>query len=247
MRREEINLRIAVCDDEEAALTIVYGALEGVLAAYGKKSTIERFKDVDLLKMALNEQSYDLIFLDIEMPKMNGIELAKAIKERDNSARIVFVSNRQDLVFEALHIHPDGFIRKNHFIEDLTKLMPHLIQSLGKTEQQTIVIEDGQQLLRLNVMEITYIEGQGKKQLIHLSTADEPIEVRQSMKSFEERLNQYGFLRIHKGYLVNYHMIFEIGSEEVKLNDGEVLLISRRRLKEVQSAYLGLVHGEVNR
>ncbi|MBR0409357.1 MAG: LytTR family transcriptional regulator [Clostridia bacterium] len=91
---------------------------------------------------------------------------------------------------------------------------------------------------------LQYIEGSGKIQLAHIVGKEQPTELHKSMQELEEELTPQGFLRIHKGYLLNYRFIRRIGDNEVSLTSGELLPISRRKYQEIRDAYMELMQND---
>ena len=90
---------------------------------------------------------------------------------------------------------------------------------------------------------ILYIEGEGKIQNLHIVNQKDPVQLRRSMQELEEVLDPQGFLRIHKGYLVNYKYIRRLEDTEAVLTNGERIPLSRRRVQEIRNRYLELMRG----
>ena len=100
-------------------------------------------------------------------------------------------------------------------------------------------------LLSLKREQIRYIEGSRNYQLLHLTDRSAPLEVKMTMEKLEALTQPHGFIRIHKGYLVNYRYIQRIHATQVTLDDGVVLPIGRSKMGEVKSHYLALLGGPV--
>ena len=109
---------------------------------------------------------------------------------------------------------------------------------------KTLVVEDHDQMTYIAIDTLLYIESVGKKQLAHIVGKPQPLELRKQMQQLEDELTPYGFLRVHKGYLVNYRFIRKISDNEVSLTNGEALAVSRRRLGEIREAYMELMQNE---
>ena len=111
-------------------------------------------------------------------------------------------------------------------------------------EGQVISVQTRTGVITLSPSEIIYVEGSGKKQVFHLSDARPPLEVRGTMEKIEQALGEKGFLRIHKGYIVNYRYMRVIDGRDVALRTGERLPISRTKLQEVKRLYARLLQGD---
>ena len=232
---------IAICDDEEAALTILSSSLQGAFRAHNVEASIDTYTRPRVMLAQMKNVSYDLLFLDIEMPGLSGIDVAKQLRHEGNLVDIIFISNREDLVFDALRVNPRGFIRKTRFIQDVSSVIDtYFAYRSDKTQEKVLIIRQRDQVLHLSLEKLKYIEGSGKKQLAVTVDRDEPIEMTKSMQELEEELQDSGFLRIHKGYLVNFSAIDRFNGDELMLTNGTGIPISRSKAREVKEKYLQL-------
>lgn len=110
---------LAICDDEADILGVVSGAIANTFKKYEIEATTEIFKRTKELEARMQEQSFELLFLDIDMPGMDGITFAGKLREKNKQTDVIFISNREDKVFDALRVNPAGFIRKRRFLEDV--------------------------------------------------------------------------------------------------------------------------------
>ncbi|MGN0794950.1 MAG: LytR/AlgR family response regulator transcription factor [Aristaeellaceae bacterium] len=235
---------IAICDDEKAALSVLGGSLVNAFRQHGVEATVEMFVSAQSLLRRMRECTFDLLFLDIEMPGMDGLTLTRQLRKEGNLIDIIFISNREDLVFDALRYNAKGFIRKSRFIQDVPSVIDAYFAARQDTKSQVLIVQSREQVLYVPIDKLTYIEGSGKVQLAHVVDRKEPIELRKQMQQLEDELKPYGFLRIHKGFLVNYRFIRRINAKEVVLTSEELLPISRRKEQETRDAYLELMQGE---
>lgn len=240
-----IRWNVAICDDEKAALGILSGALVNAFRDYGVDAVVETFaRPVELLKR-MKTCTFDLLFLDIEMPGMNGLDLTDRLRKEGKLLDIIFISNREDLIFDALRYNPKGFIRKSRFLQDVDGVLKtYFTYRKEETNGRSLVVEDREQVLYIAINTLIYIESVGKKQLAYVVGEGQPVELRKQMQQLEQELLPQGFLRIHKGYLVNYRFIQRICDMDVILTTGARLPISRRRLTEIREQYMELMQGE---
>lgn len=235
------QIKIAICDDSRIAVDTAAAAAESILREAGLRADIARFTRPAELMRYCETELVELVLLDIEMPGLDGIQLGHALKAREPAPEIIYISNREDKVFAALHIHPFGFVRKGQFMKDMEDVLgAYAVQRSKRLQGKKIVVvtPDGQTGVALT--SIRYFEGSGTYQQMFLTGRDEPIRISSRMKLLEEELAPEGFLRIHKGYLVNYAYIASIRTGEVLLDDGTSLPIRRGGTMEIRSAYLAL-------
>ena len=237
---------IAICDDEKAALRILSGAVINAFRVHEVQASVVMFANPKELLNDMKQRHFDLLFLDIDMPGMTGIQLAQQLRTAGNTIDIIYISNREDMVFEALRTGPKGFIRKSRFIQDITGVVDAYFSSWQQENGggRSLCVNDADGMINLPLEKLMYIEGSGKQQLAWMAGEAKPVELRLQLQRLEEELAPDGFLRIHKGYLVNYRFIRHIGAGEVTLTTGVNVPMSRRKEQETRDAYLKLMQGE---
>lgn len=234
-------MRIAICDDDITALSIISGALKSLLSQYEILAEIEVFSKTSALKKRMKETTFELLLLDIEMPQMDGIAFGELLRQQKNQVDLIYISNREDQIFQALRNHPEGFIRKSCFMEDTRHVLQHYLEKYREDSRPCITIESRTGLQTVFTEDLIYIEGEAKYQNLYLKDRIEPIQIRRSMGDLEKELIPHGFLRVHKGYLVNYRFIRLIQEKELLLTDGKTIPVSRRKLQETKARYLELM------
>lgn len=237
------KLYLAICDDDVGILSVVSGAIVSAFRKHGIQAEVETFRRAKDLEFRMREREFELLFLDIDMPGMDGITLAKKLRAGNSRTDIIFVSSREDKVFDALRTNPGGFIRKSRFLEDVSPVIDLWMKKRPQEERAKLIIQDREKTMTIPLDTILYIEGNDKAQLLHASNLPEPVEVRRSMREMEEALAANGFLRIHKGFLVNYKFIRRLETTEAVLTNGERIPMSRRRVQEIRAQYLELMQG----
>ncbi len=222
-------IKIAVCDDDSFFLKS-FSTLIATVYNGGSKAIDCYTNPRELIS---SETKYDLIFLDIDMPEINGIELA--CNYRKNEAIIVFVTNMESLVFDAYNTTETfGFIRKSHLREDFTSIIKRLNKKARSTA--TIAVKSGNRIIKIQCSEIIYIEKSVNNVIIH--TKNGVFSERKTISELEKVLSQYGFERCHIGYLVNTEYIHFIDSTQVVLNNYERIPLSRRNVKRLKSVLM---------
>lgn len=236
-------LSFAACDDDDLALGTVCSSVDKMFSSCGVKVSIDKYvSPVALYDAMKSGKAYDALFLDIDMPGMSGIELAKAIKKSARTMDIIFVSNREDKVFEGLSVHPFGFVRKSNFLRDLKETLLSYIDVRIKTEAYIgVETNNNSALNKLKVSDIVYIESFRYKQIVHLADGEE-VECHMSMEEFRKKLAEYDIISVYKSYLVNFKYVQRIDRAGIQLKyprGGVVSLnVSRDRLQQVKAMYL---------
>lgn len=236
------TIRIGVCDDEERDLKRIEGALQTGIQGLDVSVNVQicLFSDGGELCAAGQRETFDLLFLDIEMPGINGFQLAKQIYMIDRQVNIIFVSAHESLVFESQEYGPLWFVRKKALEKDCFLALRKYLETV-LPEEKFYVHKSAVCLVR----DILYMESCGHMLIIR-KTNGELLEQYGALKTAETALAGRGFLRTHKSYLVNQRYIEEIGKREIRLTNGTVLEMGRDRRKallEAMSQYRGRHYG----
>ena len=234
-------LKIAFCDDDKTSLNVIAGAVASILQQQEIPAQVEKYTSPLELLDCCQRMQMDLVFLDIEMPGLNGIELGQKLREVTAATEIIYVSHREDCVFHALQVHPFGFVRKSHFLKDIEDVTRSYLTMLEKCRtEKNVVVQTQSGYLRVPVSHVLYFEGGGTYQHMYVEGHTEPVRITSRMQKLEEELTPHGFLRVHKGYLVNFSAIDRFGGDELVLTSGTSIPISRSKVREVREKYLQL-------
>ena len=218
-------MKIAVCDDE-------YKILEEIAAFIEKEfpgNKVQTFSDGQVFLSSVRaapDAEPDLVLLDIDMPGMSGMELAAELTSEKVRTLIVFVTAHDELVYDSFKYHPFAFVRKKFLQEELRNVLQDCQKEIdGRKSKKRFVFQDGSQMVNLAQSEILYFEGQANYLAIH--TVDGDYRMRSTMTAVEEELGDSGFLRIHKGFLVNLEHVRILKTEGLELDSGGLLPIGK--------------------
>ena len=233
-------IRIAVCDDEEKVLKLICSEIQ---EAFSKKNIeveiIPYISGIQLREDVFQGILFQVLFLDISMPDMNGILLAQHLKKHSPNMMILFLSSREEAVFDAIKTAPFRFIRKRTFRLEISDVVQDILDAFKEREIVRIFISDKKASFSINPYEIIYVEACNKTTL--LSTSHGVIETKATFSTFEKELDPYGFIKIHRSILVNFRYIRSIQSTEVHLDPGQILPVSKHRLFNVKSHFQNLL------
>ena len=234
-------LKIALLDDDKTALLISKGAIESFFQEKNIAISLDAFSSpVNFLAMA-KEENYRLVFLDIDMPELNGLEVGEQVKAINPQTDIIYLSQREDLVFDTLKLHPFGFIRKSKIIQDFANVLELFVNTALSTnsENKKITISSKTETISADIDTIMYIEGNRNYQTFYLKDGS-TFDARVLMGDLEIKLKEHGFIRVHKGYLVNFLFIRTIGVNEVTLTNNKILPMSNKRKDSIMEEYLAI-------
>lgn len=234
-------MKAALCDDNCKFTEVFEQAFSRCLCKL--EIDIELFcftNSCDLLN-ELEKEQYELLFLDIEMPTVNGFELAKIVNDKGINCKIIFVSQWNDWVFDSFLYRPIGFIRKKFLMPELSIYLQEFWSRYAMDE--LIEINSIKEHFYIHTSEITYIESNRNYIIFHLE-AGNTHRIRGNLKVWEEKLGSLFFVRIYSSYIVNCKYIYSIHGDSAIMDDGSKLNIRRDRMKNLKKQYSSYLVGK---
>ena len=232
-------INIVVCDDDQDFLDNIQKELFHL--ANTLNIAIETYlytdgnKVVDLIYN--DKEDFDILFLDIDMPDISGLEVAKKLREKGSDIILIFISAHEQYVFDSIEYNPFRYIRKNRVKKELPVVMRAACSRLAELEDNNIVVKTEYEEVKIKHSDIMYFETAARKVGIHLSNG-EVLAVRKTIKELCEELNNEDFIRIHSGCVANAKYIDKFSSYDITLDNGEQLIVSRTRVKNVKTALM---------
>ncbi len=230
-------MRIAICDDEEKYRITLKTILDKLLSNIDYN--IDTFDDGNNLYEAFAGNPYDLVFLDIEMPALDGITLAKKIRARSENVFIVFLTSHIEYALEGYEVNALRYLTKPVDIEKLKEVIRYVQEKQGSS-RQIIIKEDGEEIL-IDINDVIYMESMNQN--VRIVTAKGEHVIRYNIGDFEEQLKNDGFFRIHRGYLISLSKVRKLSGNDVILDGGETLPVSRSNVKPLKEALYTYVEG----
>jgi len=237
-------LNVAVCDDDINVLKELSFQIEAVFQEFAFPISLQSFSQVEALWRQWEIEAFDVLFLDIDMPETDGIAFGHFLRTQELHSCIVYISNREERVFETFSIAPLRFIRKSNFFNEIHDAVQAIIQWSEEQSEKKLVITSKGSINTLMIDDIIYVECFSKLQ--NIITVNHIYPVRSTLRELETRLQRFGFLRPHKGYLINYRHIERIELDNLFLINGKKIPISRSKIKETKQAYLRLITHALN-
>ena len=222
-------MRIALVDDTPQELAIISDIINQELP----QATLSTFSDGESFLNAWNENSYDLILLDIYMEEMLGVDVARKVRETDNDVRIVFCTTSNEFASESYDVGANYYLQKPVSSISFQRMLK-MIRLDDYEENRFITLPDGQRIVLRN---ITYTEYYNHSIIIH-SKKRADLQTRMSQTEWETLLAEYNFLcSCSKGIVVNFFEVDRISDGMFLLHNGESVPISRRKAKDMAEAF----------
>jgi two-component system response regulator LytT len=230
-------MRIAICDDEERYRIELKTILNKLLI--NADLNIDTFDDGNILADAFAASPYDLVFLDIEMPALDGITLARKIRSRSENVFIVFLTSHIEYALEGYEVNALRYLTKPVDIEKLKEVIRYVQEKQGSS-RQIIIKEDGEEIL-IDINDVIYMESMNQN--VRIVTSKGVHTIRYNISDFEDQLKNDGFFRIHRGYLISLSKVKKLSGNDVILDGGETLPVSRSNVKPLKEALYTYVEG----
>lgn len=233
------TVKIALCDDDSKHMSTVEKYLElcgeapVVCDVYlsGEKLVAAYRNNVD--------ERYDVVFLDMEMDGMNGIETANEIRRNDERVIIVFVTSHTEYMKESFQCQPFRFMEKPIDYDELKKVFHDVVKKLS---ERTIVFNftENKTNVRLYCNDIIYCESQGHWAWI--CTKERTYKICKSLSELYNKLDKRLLFQVHKSFVVNFGYIHDIDGNNIRLYDcDKVIPISRTYKKAFIEEYTDFV------
>ena len=228
-------MRLAYCDDEEIQLEYMQRLAEHWAKQAGVSLTYCAYKSAEELLFE-NAEGYpfDLLILDIDMPGMSGMVLARKIRAKDAKIPILFLTNREEYVFEGYEVQALRYMLKPMSEEKLFPLLNEVCTAAKEEVQSLIVSADGEHC-KIAVPDILCLEADGHYVRIHTVKRDYMVK-----RAFTELAGELtdGFAATHRSYLVHLLHVERVQRTECILSDGSSVPVSRNSYKAVNEAFI---------
>lgn len=226
---------IAICDDDASCREHLYAILNQYRSNHRIPLDIYKFDNAQALLSS--PRRFDLIFLDYQMPGMNGMDTARALRGRNLACSIVFVTSYPQFMLESFEVQPYRFLLKPAQAEQVGELLTAFV-SKQRQLAPIVIQQDGVQIA-IEAKTILYLEASGKNCVIR--TVDETYVSSKTLAQVHELLPQHCFYRTHKSYVVNLYSIRSFDKDSVTLINGEVARIGRANVADFRRDYAQFV------
>lgn len=232
----DASIHITICDDSEVYRQYLMDLLQAWGKMHAQACHFSQFSSAEEFLFAWEDhQDVSVFLLDIEMPGMNGVELARLIRQRNAQAQIVFITGYSEYMAIGYDVEALHYLVKPIESEKLYAVLDRAVARLQRQEP-TLLIEQHGVLTRVAVSQIRYIEVNRNYVTIHVDTA---YEIRRSMKEIESLLDKR-FLRIGRSCIVNLTYVMQVSRTELTLTDGTKLYLPRGSYNAVNRAMINL-------
>lgn len=229
-------MRVAICDDERMLGDMLRQKVEKEFDVRGVDAEINQYVCGEDLLRDNEKQMFDVVFLDILMPGMDGETVAGKLREVTQEQFIIFVSYYEHYVFSSQIYIPFRFLRKDHLDEELPRTVTDILRAY-ESRYEKVVIDCENEVYVFQIRDILFCEIYGHRVVVHTKQGEQCL--RFAFHKLEKKLQNSGFVRTHKSYLVKLAHVSHIGKKGVEVEGvPDVLPLSRYRAKDARRRLL---------
>lgn len=233
--------RIAIVDDN-AADALFMQSLLNVWASERSITTQQNIFDSaeKFLFHYADDKRWDILLLDIEMGAIDGVTMAKRVRQNNEEVQIIFVTGYPDYIAEGYEVAALHYLMKPVSKDKLFSVLDRAITAVQKSNRMIVLPVDGE-TLRLPITTVQYVEAFSHS--VTVATESETISVKLSISEMERLLGN-GFVKCHRSYLVGLEHIARLSKTEVTLDSGKTLPLSRNAAPIVHKAFISYYTGD---
>lgn len=225
-------MKIAVCEDNAAELDAICGYIEKYCARNCYLKDIHRFSGGEELLAAFAPGEYQIIFLDIYMGGLSGVETARKIRESDPNCTLIFITVSGEHALEAYSVKAIAYVKKPLNAKNVAEALDMCKETLQKNARVIRVPVGYGNIVEIPLPAIRYVEVYNKEAVFHLS--DKTISVRIPLDEIEKTLNGDPFLRCHRSYIVNINYLDDVREQDILLKGGQLAPLAKNKRAEIK-------------
>ena len=232
----------AICDDDLNHLDVLKYEIIKVSKEYNLKIEIDKYDlGIQLIdELLTNPNKYDIIFLDIEMPEMDGMKVGHRIREINKDVIIIFVTGFKAFALNAFEIRAFDYLLKPI---KYTKLEATIMDAINKVEMHkskdensnALIFSYNKKMYRIDINEIIYIEKESNKSRIVCE--DNIYEIYESLKKINQRIDKKTFMQPHQGFIIHSKKIKNYENQRIEMVSGDFIPVSKSNIKKVKQIF----------
>ena len=234
-------MRVAVCDDSRIDRELFVAVLHHYFVNKPISNEIIQYESgMNLLHDVEDDMWFDIIFLDIYMNDLLGIDVAHKLRSLGYRGHIIFLTATADFAVDSYEVEASGYLLKPQSFEKLSQVMDRATREMTTNTYQ---VKKHSKIIRVPYHEILYVESMNSKCIMHCCN-DQSYVIYKRLTTIEHELNDERFLRCHQSYLVNMDHIHQVDSQ-FTLVTGDTVAIRQRDLKSIRQTaldYLDKMH-----
>lgn len=215
-------IKIAICDDEVTILN----KMKEIINNYNKRD-IEIYAYENGESLLKEDISFDIMFLDIDMTGINGIETAKKLRKYDKKVKIIYVTNYTDYTSYAFGVHAFGYIVKPVKYEEVYHQLDEALSYMVEENEEILEFITNNGVVRVDVKDIYYFEYQSRK--VIMKTREGEFILKEKISEIGNYMEKYGFIMPHKSFSVNLYHVKSIKGYDIYMMNESIIPLSQKK------------------
>ena len=230
-----MKLKIAVCDDLKAEQLQLASYIRSYCAEHALEAGIKLFSSGEELLDTFSPGMFHILFLDIYMNELDGIQTARNIRKIDQTCAIIFATTSEEHGLVSYEVQASDYLLKPIQAEDVASAMDWCVEQISNTYRMlNVVCENG--TVSLPLRDIHYIEIQGHNAMLY--TDDRTLVTRRGLDDLEKEIDNPDFLRCHRSFLVNMNHVQWLERNEFRLHSGAAVPIGSTMVTKVKDRFM---------
>jgi DNA-binding LytR/AlgR family response regulator len=229
-------INVAIIDDEKIQVELLKKYVKDWAREKNIRVRIEDFYSAESFDFSFSmDRKYDILLLDIQMPGQSGIELAKKIRKEDDMVNIIFITAITDYIQVGYDVSAINYLVKPIKEKKLYECLDKAVLKIPKEEKTILINADGE-TYKIKQSDIIYIEAFAHS--IDINAVNGKYTARKSIGEIQKELSNDLFVRCHRSYIVSLKYIKRIGNNELELDNGDVIPVSRKQYSNTNMAFI---------
>ncbi len=243
--------KIALCDDNVTDLSKLTTIIDAYNCLQTNHNHIIEYKTfynpIDLIEEVSRSNQYDFIILDIVMPMMTGISVAKEIRTFNKEIRLVFFSSSSDFAIDSYSTDAYHYGLKPVSKESVFLLLDRLIYEINDAKNKNLIVNNGSEIIRIAIHRLEFAEVIGRSILYHLNDGS-VIESTGSISELEKKLSLTPcFIKPHRSYIINMNYIDTIKDNQIKMDSLNIVPMSKKNYSTIKSTYMAFAFNDLKK
>ena len=231
--RGMLVLLIAIVDDTKQDIEALHGKVKAYLDGINERYVIHVFQDsVEFIR---SQEEYNIVFLDIHMDKLNGLEVAHLMRKISTDVILIFVTQMAQMAIKGYEVEAMDFIIKPADKASIDRVMQKAISRIANQSGVSLILKTSKEVISLSSNKIQYIEVYDHNLIYHTTQGE--LRVRGTLGEVRKKLDEKHFVMCNRSYLVNLRYISSIHDNYLKVGD-EVIPVSKSHRKEIEKRFV---------
>lgn len=237
-------MKIAICDDDRDELFQIHELLEHYASERQTSLIVKEYSSS--FELASANETFHLYLLDVLMPVLNGIDLAKEIRLSDGAADIIFLTSSPEFAVESYTVKASNYLLKPVQKDTLFHALDDIFAKQISDAKSSIIIKTTSGVHKIHLTSLIYVEAVNRKVIYYLNNGEHIMSTERFSSVCDSLLKHSEFMLPHRSYLVNMNYIRTISTADMFLQNGKCIPLAQRRISEIKKLYLAFQMEEVD-